>query len=406
MRRLRVAVNAADFWEWGGGIDLIRILVNSLVLKSKKCSLDVLILFPIRTIYPNYKGYLQKLMNRLCYYRYSLNYDFLSPSVLSMIDALKNIDGQYQPVFCSRNHMDSILKRLHVDVVFPVYPSLYSKQYSIPQIGYLFDFQHEYYPHFFTPNEIIQRRAIVQYMLSNFKAIFVNAREVKKDVDKFFPIHNCRIFNLPFAASPIKYWLEDFDFQSLHLQYKLPSKYFMIANQFWIHKSHITAFRALAYYSDKDMHMVCTGKMQDYRDADYFSFLKKEIHSLGIDERVHFLGYVPKLDQIRIMRSAYAVLQPTLFEGAPGGGAVYDAVALGIPTVISDIPVNLEIDSESVIYFKAGSSDDMVLKMEQLSSVKRTQHPKEALIQAGQRRSEQLVDALFEAILYVTALNR
>lgn len=401
MQRLRVAINTADYWGWGGGIDLIRNLVNSLVVKSKNYPMDVLVLFPIRTIYPNYNRYLQKLLNIASCYRHSLNNEFLSSNVLSMVNSLKNVDGQYQPIFCGRADVNTVLKRLHADVILPMFPSPYIEQYLVPQIGYLFDFQHEYYPHFFTPNEIIQRRNTEQYMLSRFKAILVNSHEAKKDVDKFFPAHKCRIFNLPFAAAPIAHWFDDFNFQSLCLQYKLPLKYFMISNQFWIHKSHITAFRALALYSDKEMHLVCTGKMQDYRDEGYISFLKKEINLLGIEDRVHFLGYIPKLDQIRIMRKAFAVLQPTLFEGGPGGGAVYNAVALGIPAIVSDIPVNLEMDSETITYFKTGSVDDMVSKMEQLTVSKGKQYSKNELIMMGQGQSEHLADALLEAISYI-----
>ena len=40
---------------------------------------------------------------------------------------------------------------------------------------------------------------------------------------------------------------------------------------------------------------------------------------LGLEQRVRVLGLVPKRDQIEIMKKACAVLQPTRFEGGPGG---------------------------------------------------------------------------------------
>lgn len=44
----------------------------------------------------------------------------------------------------------------------------------------------------------------------------------------------------------------------------------------------------------------------------------------------------------------------TLFEGGPGGGATYEALALGQRVLLSDLPVNREADGGDVRYFAAG----------------------------------------------------
>jgi glycosyltransferase involved in cell wall biosynthesis len=56
-------------------------------------------------------------------------------------------------------------------------------------------------------------------------------------------------------------------------------------------------------------------------------------------------------------------VQPTLFEGGPGGGATFDAVALGIPSLLSDIPVNLEISDPLVRFFKTSNAESLAEKM-------------------------------------------
>ena len=83
--------------------------------------------------------------------------------------------------------------------------------------------------------------------------------------------------------------------------------------------------------------------MDDYRSPDYAGRLVARVQTLGIADACHFLGLIPKLDQIALMREAIAVIQPTLFEGGPGGGAVYAAIGLGQPVIVSDISVNREI---------------------------------------------------------------
>ncbi len=95
------------------------------------------------------------------------------------------------------------------------------------------------------------------------------------------------------------------------------------------------------------------------RFPEYVSGLHEEIADHGLKNSIIFLGYVSKLDQIQIMKKCIAVIQPTLFEGGPGGGAIYDSVALGIPSIVSDIEVNKEIDDDSVHLFHVGDPGDL-----------------------------------------------
>lgn len=41
---------------------------------------------------------------------------------------------------------------------------------------------------------------------------------------------------------------------------------------------------------------------------------------LGIESKIKILGHIPKLEQIELIKNCIAVIQPTLFEGGPGGG--------------------------------------------------------------------------------------
>jgi glycosyltransferase involved in cell wall biosynthesis len=151
--------------------------------------------------------------------------------------------------------------------------------------------------------------------------------------------------------------------------YKLPKRYFIIANQLWIHKDHKTAFKALRLLYDKrydHVEIVCTGKVDDYRFPGYYQEIKNYITELNLTDRIHFLGFVPKKDQIAILRRSVGVIQPTLFEGGPGGGAVYDAIAYGVPAIISDIIVNCEIKHPLVLFFSVQNPDDLAERMIQL----------------------------------------
>jgi glycosyltransferase involved in cell wall biosynthesis len=102
------------------------------------------------------------------------------------------------------------------------------------------------------------------------------------------------------------------------------------------------------------------------------------------------------------MRRAVAVIQPTWFEGGPGGGAVYDAVSTGTPAILSDIPVNREVETDGrrIRFFRAGSAGDLAEQMR--AALERRPQPlaREELCRQSEARAERLGSRLLEAIRY------
>ena len=85
---------------------------------------------------------------------------------------------------------------------------------------------------------------------------------------------------------------------------------------------------------------------------------------------------------------------------------MYDSVALGVPSIVSDIPVNKEIDEENVCFFRAGSSNDMKDKMLEALKKDGKRPSSEALIERGHHRAERLGNILIEAMDYVVLLSK
>lgn len=406
----RIVILGNGFSDWGGGIDFVRFCANALALVCDDCT-KITLLLPD----PDNSTILAKIKKHLIPYKrmlkcliaaklpaYSKHKSF---SKAQLTDSFSNIDGKLEIIFYQQGiDIAAVVTSLRTDVIIPSVYSL-GTSFPVPWVGYLYDFQHKYYPDYFTNIEIKKREAPFNQMLDEASAVIVNAADVKKDILKFYPQTKCAIFDLPFSATPVESWFggpsEDFT-----NRYNLPKKYFVICNQFWIHKDHVTAFRALDIFRKEirqnDVHIVCTGNTIDPRHPNYFSSLKKTVSQLGLTDRIHFLGHIPKKDQIGIMCASIAVLQPTLFEGGPGGGSVYDAVAMGVPAIISDIPVNKEIEGfETIIFFKVKDASDMASKMIQVQHMGFVRRNKDYLLSAGRQRTIKFGLRLLEAIEYV-----
>jgi glycosyltransferase involved in cell wall biosynthesis len=153
---------------------------------------------------------------------------------------------------------------------------------------------------------------------------------------------------------------------------------------------------------------VFTGDLRDYRNkyrnSGHFQSLVDRAKELGVYQNCRFLGLVPKLDQIGLIRSAVAVIQPTLFEGSPGGLAVYDAIAVGQRVILSDIPINWEIRSWVDEYFAPADARALFLAMCKAEDRNALQRPKDLLLREGQERRLQCGQVLQSA--FALAIER
>lgn len=282
--------------------------------------------------------------------------------------------------------LDRIFQTLGIDAALPVmiesYPAI-----KTPWISYIPDLQEKYFPELFAEKELQSRDAMYRRILRDAQYVLATSDSVKKDIEKYYPDAMCKVFATPFAPiAPEKY----IDTDGVNMdQYALPPRYFVISNQFWAHKSHDTAFKALELLYEKgerDVHLFCTGVLQDYRTDDYRKSLRKLLAGLRCKKNIHLLGFIPKMEQIELIKRSCALIQPSLFEGDCGGCSVYLARSLCVPSILSDIPVNLEGQGDKYLhYFQAGNAASLAEQMRKLIGLPEKRAPE--IIQAGNKEN-------------------
>lgn len=400
-KQQNIAVLMHGFDGWAGGVDFIRLLVNSLHTRNDKV---VHLLIPRPTLYQTLRRAAGTLPSRL---RRALRGQFsgvvrkrLSPD--DIVNAFSDFDRLISIHIYrgTRRRLIHVLTEIDADVVLPAIESL-GIDFPVPWVGYICDFQHRHLPHFFSQSESAKRDNQFSRMLDEAPVVIVNALDVLNDAHRYYPGSCERIVSLPFAPMLRPEWL-NLDHEAIREKYRLPERYFIVCNQFWIHKDHPTAISAYAEFlrmsGQDDVGLVCTGSLNDYRAPGYANSIVRQIAQLGLQSKVQLLGYVPKADQIAILYGAIAVIQPTLFEGGPGGGAVFDAVALGVPSFVTDLPVNRELGDGPFQFFEprnVGALADLMMRSIQNSGSRPSQSQ---LIRDAESRKEQLANALIRAI--------
>ncbi|MEK7594266.1 MAG: glycosyltransferase [Patescibacteria group bacterium] len=395
--KTKVGILAKVFVEWSGGVDFITYIANAL---AQNDDLEMHFLVPDsnepihmyeHTTPKKWRRHINKLS-------VPKPLELKNPSNPSLDKLAENIKVVYY-----RNTPDGLLgtiDKLGLDVVLPVTETL-GKDFPKPWVGYIWDFQHRHLPKYFDQAQIDGRDKSFQDMLQDAPAMLVNSSETKKDITTFFPelAKQSLVVSLPFAPSLDQAWLDQ-DSKSVLKKYKLTRDYFAVCNQFWLHKDHITAIKAFGKIAAKypEVDLVCTGKMEEPRDEKHIPNIRALIKKLGLQDRVHLLGFISKDDQLQILRSSLALVQPTLYEGGPGGGAAYNAAAFGTPIIASDIPVNLEMKALDLTFFEAGSADDLAKKLEDQLGRQVTQHSDEVLQAESNKNMLELSKVLHDLI--------
>lgn len=391
---LNIGILAHDFMEWSGGIDFVWTLTDSLLATTRGQKSRFHLLVPDSGL-------------RLCWRR-------TRKKIKAFFTGKKVVDtGQSSDEICTafmrfgsrvaihhigigKNEIERAMSRLKLDIVFPALHSL-GNNFRRPWLAYAYDFQHRYFPQFFSPKACESRDKHFVSLLTQAKAVIVNSRAAAADIAKFVPETTARVYTLPFAAAPSPDWFKP---AVISPKNQVAGRYFIISNQFWAHKDHSTAFKAFEKIAKDfpDVTLVCTGSPRGANDPDHYPGLLRQIQATGLQNRIKLLGLIPKREQIELLKNAVAVVQPTLFEGGPGGGAVFEAVALGVRSIVSEIPVNRELEGLDVIFFPPGDANELAKKMgEVLRCPQEPNHP-EILIHSGKSRRIACGEMLWEAL--------
>ncbi len=103
--------------------------------------------------------------------------------------------------------------------------------------------------------------------------------------------------------------------------------------QFWPHKNHVNLLHAVKLLKQRgrNISLVLTGS-----DHGNLAYVRKTAQDLGLDDHVHFCGFVPYEDILTFYREARALSYVSFF--GPENLPPLEAMALECPVILSDIP--------------------------------------------------------------------
>lgn len=260
-------------------------------------------------------------------------------------------------------------KVLNIKYYFPFSKALPSVL-GIKGISWKADFQHNRLPEMFSDEERNKRIKSTISALETGNSLVLSSQDSLNDLRHYYPDKNVRVYVIPFVSfieNDIREISQEKKYSILK-KYNLVSKsYIYVANQFWKHKNHTVVLQAikelLACDESFDVLFVFTGKMADPRNPEYIEKIKKLFDDSIIKNRVLYLGFLDRVEQLVVMSSAEYIIQPSLFEG--WGTVVEDAKVLDKTILLSDIPVHREQMNEKCVLFDPNDPSDLAEKIKE-----------------------------------------
>ena len=236
---------------------------------------------------------------------------------------------------------------------------------EIPYMVVVWDLQHRLQPWFpeVSGNGNWQHRdTIYTAVLGRAAAVIVGTQVGKQEVERFFRVDPSRILIMPHPTPRFRD-SEAATTAPVRKKYGIAGDYLFYPAQFWAHKNHVNLLLALKLLQTRFARPLSVALVG--ADHGNLAHVKATAEQLKLADRVHFLGFVPRVDLIDLYQQAFALSYVTFF--GPENLPPLEAFALGCPVIASDVAGAREQLGDAVLFVDPSSPEriaEAVIRLE------------------------------------------
>ena len=237
---------------------------------------------------------------------------------------------------------------LNPDFVLSLSGYIYPDKQLLRNVVVVPDLQHEYYPEFFPPDVLAERKRIYGESIATAEGLIAISEYTRQTVIEKFKIDPSRIKTIHLAADPIFHRKNRISGNKKRVieKYRLPEQgYLFLPANTWPHKNHRGAIETLHILRQdygRDLVLVCTGSHKEAQGD-----LDRLIRRRHLEGSVRFLGYCPVDDLVGLYEGAAALIYPSFFEGF--GIPLLEAMWTDCPVVCSNLTSLPEIAGDAAL---------------------------------------------------------
>jgi glycosyltransferase involved in cell wall biosynthesis len=252
-------------------------------------------------------------------------------------------------------------RALGLTVVFS--PTIYlGKLSSQKVVTWLPDLQHRALPRFFSTRQRLLREVSYRLCIRSSDRLMLSSADAEQMFMKYYGRQFEHKVNIvPFTPSIEP--LSRADVFDVLKRYRLEPGFLFLPNQFWAHKNHSVAVSALEVLCQENWAgcLVMTGELPKRSNARQSNALLDRISRLQSSGKLRCFGNVPPRDFLALLQPSGCLVNPSRFEGR--SSTVEEAIAYGIPMILSDLAIHREQAGTKTIYFGLDDADALTKAM-------------------------------------------
>lgn len=339
---MRIAVFAPEYDPTiGGGYTFIRDVLEGFLKVCDQSHHDYIVLVPKTT---------EVLLRQVADIPRNVKFfEMPKRSLLGRVVAtLRHVFPPFGFIWRFSSSLESICNELKVETIWFI-GGLYDTP-DIPFFTTVWDVQHRTHPWYpeVSSNWLWDYRELfLTRHLQRASCIITGTEVGQRELERFYGIDPTRVLIAPHPTP--SFALDD----SESLPYSLPShlgieeQFIFYPAQFWPHKNHATLISALAILREEGHfvpQLVLVGSDKGNR-----LFLEELARSIGVEDRIHFPGFISVSELKSLYQHAIAMVYPSV--SGPENLPPLEAFGLGCPVLVSDFEGAREQLGDAAYFF-------------------------------------------------------
>lgn len=280
---------------------------------------------------------------------------------------------------------------------------------GIPSVVTIPDMQHTVYPEYLPAEILAWRQEHYGRSANTANRVLTLSLHAKKNIVEHLGVSAEKVVAVHLGADEIfSRQPTQADIDRCRSKYPVHEPYFYFPANTWPHKNHRALFEALAML--RTQRGDCPNLLLTGSDVNAVEAEKSQLVELGIDDKVHFLGYVPREDMPQLYHHALGLVFPSQFEGF--GIPLVEAMCCQCPVISSSATSLPEVGGDAVRYADPDKPQELADQMDAFwkdENLRRTyalSGKERSLEFSWDRTATETLDILIEAFPYECPYER
>jgi glycosyltransferase involved in cell wall biosynthesis len=240
---------------------------------------------------------------------------------------------------------------------------IYQTQYILPffitkkikLITLIHDISFNFYPSLIKWADLFFLKILIPLSLKRADKILTVSEFTKKEIVDYYSINPEKIAVVHNSGGEdLNSEVSAEELLNIKEKYHLPEKFILYLGTMQPRKNLPVLLEVLSKLKNAGWKLVLAGKRNDYnQDPKIDLFIRK----FSLEKEVIFTGFISEKEKTAFFKLARIFCLPSLYEGF--GIPVLEAMRMGTPAVVSDIPSHHEVAGTAVLFFSPQDADDL-----------------------------------------------